>query len=117
MKSIYKYLATAFMMTALAAPASAASSASSDELKVYSNLFGSVVNIVVWEGNQPVSGGTVTIKDKTGRTTAKGTLNSKGRAHIRLLARGYGQEYTVTAESNNMTGTGSLVISDTHANR
>ncbi len=105
MKSMIKFIAAATMMSAFITPASAA------DLKVYSNLFGSTANIVVWDGDHPVSGGTVVIKDKAGRVTAKGNINSKGRANLSMMSKGYG-DYTVLAESGNQTGTGRLVIDD-----
>ncbi|WP_263081179.1 hypothetical protein [Endozoicomonas sp. Mp262] len=109
MKSI-KYISIATVMALLATPVSAA------DLKVYSNLFGSMANVVVWDGDQPVSEGTVVIKNQAGHTVASGDINESGRASLRMVNRSYG-EYAVFAESGDRVGAGQLVIDDRNIGR
>ena len=109
MKLTIKSLSAAVILSAFAATSQAS------DLKVFSSTSGSIANIVVWSGNQPVSGGSVTIKNHANQVIARGTINSHGRAHLRMPS-GYGQ-FTVTAESSSGVGSSLLTVDDRQIGR
>ena len=113
MRSIKKYLGAALVSSM----AFLASSVSADQLNVYGSLFESTANVVVWNEGKPVSGGTVMIKNERGKVVKEKALNSHGRAYIYLPLTGALSDYTVHAESNNMTGSSKLMVHDEPGSR
>lgn len=83
--------------------------ASAADLDVFGNMVGNMANVHVWSNGQPVSEGQVMVKDSSGMVIAKGSVDSKGRAHLVLpFTSGVGN-WKVTAVSGEMSGATTLI--------